>query len=145
LFDEIVREGARRMLAEALQAEVDAYIGQFREERDERGRRLVVCNGCHQPREVLTSAGAVEVVGPRVNDRRIEPGHRSAAAVLLGDPAALVPQDPKITEVRPLLYLHGLSSGDFLPALGQFLGSTVGLSAPVITKLTETWADRDLG
>ena len=128
-----------------MQAEVDAYISQFREERDERGRRLVVRNGCHQPREVLTSAGAVEVVGARVNDRRIEPGHRSAAAVLLGDPAALCRKTPKITEVRPLLYLHGLSSGDFLPALGQFLGSTVGLSAPVITKLTETWADRDLG
>jgi hypothetical protein len=46
---------------------------------------------------------------------------------------------PKITEVRPLLYLHGLPSGDFVPALGQFLGSTAGLSAPVITKLTEEW------
>ena len=60
LIDEIVREGARRMLAEALQAEVDAYIAQFAGERDERGRRLVVRNGSHQPREVLTSAGAVE-------------------------------------------------------------------------------------
>ena len=51
----------------------------------------------------------------------------------------MVPQDPEVTEVLPLLYLHGLSSGDFVPALGQFLGSTTGLSAPVITKLTETW------
>ena len=66
MIDEIVREGARRMLAEALQAEVDAYIAQFREERDDNGRRLVVRNGTHQPREVLTSAGAVEVVAPRV-------------------------------------------------------------------------------
>ena len=48
-------------------------------------------------------------------------------------------EDPKITEVLPLLYLHGLSSGDFVPALGQFLGSSAGLSAAVITKLTETW------
>ena len=46
---------------------------------------------------------------------------------------------PKITEVLPLLYLHGLSSGDFVPALGQFLGSSAGLSAAVITRLTETW------
>ena len=52
LIDEIVREGARRMLAEALQAEVDAYIAQFPGERDEHGRRLVVRNGTHQPREV---------------------------------------------------------------------------------------------
>src|SRR6185312_9297417 len=74
LIDEIVREGARRMLAEALQAEVDAYIARFAADRDERGRRLVVRNGSHQPREVLTSAGAVEVIAPRVNDRRVDPG-----------------------------------------------------------------------
>ena len=60
LIDEIVREGARRMLAEALQAEVDAYIAAFAAERGENGRRLVVRNGYHHSREVLTSAGAVQ-------------------------------------------------------------------------------------
>jgi transposase-like protein len=139
LIDEIVREGARRMLAEALQAEVDAYIAAFRDERDENGRRLVVRNGRHQPREVLTSAGAVEVTAPRVNDRRTDPqtGERCrfSSAIL----PAWCRKTPKITEVLPLLYLHGLSSGDFVPALGQFLGSSAGLSAPVISKLTETW------
>ena len=65
LIDEIVREGARRMLAEALQAEVDAYIARHADERDDDGRRLVVRNGAHQPREVLTSAGAVEVMPVR--------------------------------------------------------------------------------
>src|SRR6266699_1667462 len=73
LIDEIVREGARRMLAEALAAEVDAYIAQFAAEGGEGGRRLVVRNGYHQSREVLTSAGAVEVTVPRVNDRRTDP------------------------------------------------------------------------
>ena len=139
LIDEIVREGARRMLAEALQAEVDAYVAQFRDERDENGRRLVVRNGSHQPREVLTSAGAVEVTAPRVNDRRTDPqtGERCrfSSAIL----PAWCRKTPKITEVLPLLYLHGLSTGDFVPALGQFLGSSAGLSAPVISKLTETW------
>src|SRR6478609_8688066 len=139
LIDELVREGARRMLAEALQAEVDADIAAFSGERDENGRRLVVRNGSHQPREVLTSAGAVEVVAPRVNDRRIDPdtGQRArfASAIL----PAWCRKTPKITEVLPLLYLHGLSTGDFVPALGQFLGSSAGLSAPVIAKLTETW------
>ena len=127
------------MLAEALQAEVDAYIAQFSDERDARGRRLVVRNGCHQPREVLTSAGAVEVVAPRVNDRRVDPdtGQRARFASAILPPWCR--KTPKITEVLPLLYLHGLSTGDFVPALGQFLGSTAGLSAPVITKLTETW------
>ena len=139
LIDELVREGARRMLAEALQAEVDAYIAQFIGERDERGRRLVVRNGTHLPREVLTSAGAVEVVAPRVNDKRIDPdtGERQRFSSAILPPWCR--KTPKITEVLPLLYLHGLSSGDFVPALGQFLGSTAGLSAPVITKLTETW------
>jgi transposase-like protein len=139
LIDQIVREGARRMLAEALRAEVDAYIAQFADQCDEQGRRLVVRNGSHQPREVLTSAGAVEVVAPRVNDRRVDPGtgerHRFCSAIL--PPWAR--KTPKITEVLPLLYLHGLSSGDFVPALGQFLGSSTGLSGSVITKLTETW------
>jgi transposase-like protein len=151
LIDEIVREGARRMLAEALQAEVDAYVGQFTDQRDEGGRRLVVRNGSHQPREVLTSAGAVEVVAPRVNDRRTDPdtGQRCRFSSAILPPWCR--KTPKITEVLPLLYLHGLSSGDFVPALGQFLGSTVGLSGPVITKLTEAWkaeqrsfAERDL-
>ncbi|MEV0701923.1 IS256 family transposase [Saccharopolyspora sp. NPDC050389] len=151
LIDQIVREGARRMLAEALRAEVDAYIAAFADERDEHGHRLVVRNGYHQPREVLTSAGAVEVTAPRVNDRRMDPEtgarRRFASSIL----PAWARKTPKITEVLPLLYLHGLSSGDFVPALGQFLGSAKGLSGPVITKLTEQWkaeqrtfADRDL-
>ena len=60
LIDQIVRDGARQMLAAALQAEVAAYIGQFAGQRDEDGRRLVVRNGTAEPRTVLTSAGAVE-------------------------------------------------------------------------------------
>jgi transposase-like protein len=151
LIDEIVREGARRMLAEALQAEVDAYIAAHAADRDDSGRRLVVRNGCHQAREVLTSAGAVEVTAPRVNDRRTDPqtGERKRFSSAILPPWAR--KTPKITEVLPLLYLHGLSTGDFVPALGQFLGSSAGLSAAVITKLTETWkaeqrafAQRDL-
>ncbi|MGP3921549.1 IS256 family transposase [Nonomuraea sp. 10N515B] len=151
LIDQIVREGARKMLAAALQAEVDAYIAAFADERDEAGRRLVVRNGSHTPREILTAAGAIEVKAPRVNDKRIdeETGERRrfTSAIL----PAWCRKTPQISEVLPLLYLHGLSSGDFVPALGQFLGSSAGLSASVITKLTETWkgeqrvfAERDL-
>ena len=139
LIDELVREGARRMLAEALQAEVEDYIARHVGERDEHGHRLVVRNGHHRPREVLTSAGAVEVVAPRVDDRRVDPdtGQRRRFTSAILPPWCR--KTPKITEVLPLLYLHGLSSGDFVPALGQFLGSSAGLSGPVITKLTETW------
>jgi len=151
VIDEIVREGARRMLAEALQAEVAAYIARFADERDENGCRLVVRNGYHEPREVTTAAGAVQVHAPRVNDKRIDPEtgerQRFSSAILL----AWARKTPRVEQVLPLLYLHGLSSGDFVPALGQFLGSTRGLSAATITKLTETWqaeqkafAQRDL-
>ena len=151
LIDEIVREGARRMLAEALQAEVDAYSAAHAAERDENGRRLVVRNGYHQPREVLTSAGAIEVTVPRVNDKRTDPdtGERKRFSSAIVPPWAR--KTPKITEVLPLLYLHGLSSKDFGPALEGFLGTDAGLSAATITRLTGQWqdearafADRDL-
>src|SRR5437764_15292322 len=120
LIDEIVREGARRMLAEALQAEVDAYIAAHAAERDGNGRRLVVRNGYHQSREILTSAGAVEVTVPRVNDKRTDPdtGERKRFSSAILPPWCRT--TPKVTEVLPL---HGLSSGDFVPALGQFLWS----------------------
>jgi len=134
-----------------LQAEVDVYIAQFGGERDERGRRLVVRNGHHGPRNVLTSAGSIEVVAPRVNDKRADSvtGERTRFSSAILPPWAR--KTPRITEVLPLLYLHGLSSGDFVPALGQFLGSAAGLSSSVVTKLTEQWraeqrafAERDL-
>jgi transposase-like protein len=139
------------MLAEALRAEVDAYVASLAGECDEHGHRLVVRNGYHEPRQVLTSAGAVEVQAPRVNDKRLDPetGERQRFASAILPPWAR--KTPKITEVLPLLYLHGLSSGDFVPALGQFLGTGKGLSAATVTKLTETWkveqrtfAERDL-
>ncbi|WP_143591781.1 IS256 family transposase [Thermoactinospora rubra] len=139
LIDQIVREGARKMLAAALQAEVDAYIAAFADERDEAGHRLVVRNGYHAPRELLTGVGAIEVKAPRVNDKRIDETtgerRRFSSAIL----PAWARKTPQLTEVLPLLYLHGLSSGDFVPALGHFLGSSAGLSASVITRLTETW------
>ena len=151
LIDEIVREGARRMLAAALEAEVDAYIAELAEERDERGRRLVVRNGHHQPREVTTSAGVVEVRAPRVNDKRVDEvtGERRRFSSAILPPWCR--KSPKIAEVLPLLYLHGLSTGDFVPALEQFLGSTAGLSSATVSRLTTQWQadhaafqDRDL-
>jgi putative transposase len=141
LIDEIVREGARRMLAAALEAEVAAYIATHVGEVDGRGRRLVVRNGHAEPRQLLTSAGAVEVRAPRVNDKRVEEttGQRKRfASVIL---PAWCRKSPKITEVLPLLYLHGLSSKDFAPALEGFLGTDAGLSAATITRLTVQWQD----
>lgn len=72
-LDEIVLEGARRMLAAALEAEVDAYIAGLVGQLDERGYRLVVRNGHAEPRTITTAAGRMEVRAPRVDDRRVDP------------------------------------------------------------------------
>jgi transposase-like protein len=139
LLDELAREGARKMLAAALRAEADAYVDSLTEVVDGNGHRLVVRNGHAEPRTVMCAAGAIEVRAPRVNDKRVDEvtgeRQRFSSAIL----PAWCRKSPKITEVLPLLYLHGLSSSDFGPALSQFLGSSAGLSASVITKLTETW------
>jgi putative transposase len=141
MLDEICREGARRMLAAALEAEADAYIAELLAERDEEGHRLVTRNGHAKAREVQTVAGSVEIRQPRVNDRRVDPDSGEP----MGFKSSLIPpwcrRSPKVTEVLPLLYLHGLSSGDFVPALEAFFGSAAGLSASVITRLTKAWAD----
>jgi transposase-like protein len=141
LLDEIVRDGARQMLAAALAAEVAAYVDAHAGEVDENGRRRVVRNGHHYERQVLTAAGAVAVRAPRVNDRRVdsETGERQRfSSVIL---PAWARKSPQMTEVLPLLYLHGLSTSDFGPALEQFLGSGAGLSATTITRLTSQWQD----
>src|SRR4030095_10087286 len=72
-LDQLVREGARRMLAAALEAEVDAYLAAHAAERDEGGRRLVVRTAHARERQVATAAGAVTVHAPRVDDRRVDP------------------------------------------------------------------------
>jgi putative transposase len=141
LLDEIVRDGARQMLEAALKAEVAAYIEQFADRVDDNGRRLVVRNGYHQPRDVLTAAGAVTVVAPRINDKRVDSDsgdrQRFRSAIL----PAWARKSRQMTEVLPLLYLHGLSTGDFGAALQQFLGTGAGLSAASITRLTALWQD----
>jgi len=141
MLDGIVREGARRMLAAALEAEVAAYIAEHAEQLDEDGHRLVVRNGRHRAREVLTSSGAIEVVAPRVNDKRVDAVTGQRKRFSSGILAPWCRKSPKISEVLPLLYLHGLSSLDFGPALEQFLGTGAGLSAASITRLTGQWQD----
>ena len=90
------------MLAEALQAEVDTYVAQFADERDEHGHRLVVRNGSHQPRDVLTSAGRY-VFARRGSTTRARRRHRPAAAVFLGDPAPWARKTPRMLPGRARL------------------------------------------
>ncbi|MCY7289341.1 MAG: transposase, partial [Cryobacterium sp.] len=126
LLDELVRDAARQMLAVALAAEVTAYIEAQVEEVDEHGRRLVVRNGHHVERDVVTAAGPVTVKAPRVSDKRVDEvtGQRKRfASVIL---PAWARKSPRVAEVLPLLYLHGMSTSDFAPALTQFLGTSHG-------------------
>ena len=141
MLDEICREGAQRMLAAALEAEVDVYIAELVGECDGDGHRLVTRNGHARARKIATVAGAVEIRQPRVEDRRVDPvtGERERFKSSLVPPWCR--KSPKVTEVLPLLYLHGLSTGDFVPALEGFFGSAAGLSASVITRLTKAWED----
>ena len=151
-LDALFREGARRMLAVALEAEVEAYIAAHTELVDEHGHRLVVRNGHAPARTLATGVGQVEVVRPRVDDRRLD----AATGQRVQFHSVILPRwcrrSPKVAEVLPLLYLHGLSSMDFVPALEAFFGSNAGLSASVITRLTVQWQaereaflQRDLG
>jgi transposase-like protein len=132
-LDELCRLAAREMLAVALEAERRAYLEAHAQVRDEHGRRLVVGNGHHQPREITTAAGRVEVTAPRVDDRR--DGHQFTSSIL----PPYMRRSPKVTEVLPVLYLRGLSTNDFAPALEGFFGSAAGLSPSTIQRLTEAW------
>jgi putative transposase len=139
-LDELAREGARRMIATALEAEVAEHIERFAEVRGEDGKRLVVRNGHARERRVTVGSGTVAVRAPRVNDKRIdeETGERQrfSSRIL----PAYARRSPKVNDVLPVLYLRGLSTGDFRPALEQLLGEdAAGLSASTISRLCKDW------
>src|SRR5512142_2455900 len=124
------------MIAAALEAEVDEYVSSFVEEVGVDGKRLVVRNGRARERRVTVGAGTVPIRAPRVNDKRVdeETGERKrfSSKIL----PAYARRSPKVTEVLPILYLHGLSTGDFRPALEDLLGEDAsGLSPSTISRL----------
>lgn len=139
-LDELAREGARRMIAAALEVEVEEYVSSFVEDVGEDGKRLVVRNGHARERRVTVGSGTVPVRAPRVNDKRVdeETGKRKRFSSWILPKYAR--RSPKVTEVLPILYLRGLSTGDFGPALRDLLGEdAAGLSPSSIARLTESW------
>ena len=139
-LDELAREGARRMIAAALEVEVEDYLERFAAEVDEDGRRLVVRNGRGRERGLTVGSGTMRLRAPRVNDRRVDPGsgerQRFSSRIL----PAYARRSPKVTDVLPVLYLRGLSTGDFVPALRDLLGEDAsGLSASSVSRLTQAW------
>jgi len=139
-LDEIARDGARQMLMKALEDEVATYLQQHAE-RDAEGHRLVVRNGKAKARKVTCGAGTIEVEAPRVNDKRVDEGgqrERFSSKIL----PPYMRRSPKVAEVLPVLYLRGLSTGDFKPALESLLGQdAAGLSSTNIARLTAVWED----
>ena len=137
-LDELARVGAQRMIAAALQIEVEEYLARFRGERDGAGHAVVVRNGSARPRPVMTGVGPLTLAAPRVNDRRVVDGERQKFTSAILPP--YVRRSPRVESVLPLLYLHGLSSGDFREALPALLGpDAAGLSSSAILRLTNTW------
>jgi len=135
-LDDLAREGARRMIVAALELEVDQYIQQLRHLRDGLGHAMVVRNGRAQERTVQLGGGPVKVRAPRVNDRR--PDQRFTSDIL----PPYMRRSPRLEEALPVLYLLGLSTGDFSEALEALLGpEAAGFSATTITRLLKVWQE----
>src|SRR6202162_2003652 len=138
-LDEIALAGARRMLMAALKTEAADYVERHRAERDAEGRALLVSNVRSKGGKLTLGAGTVELKAPRVNDRRHdEHGQRQRFTSRILPP--YMRRSHKVAEVLPMLYLRGLSTGDFRPALEGLLGEdAAGLSPTNITRLTACW------
>src|SRR5215210_7183395 len=139
-LDELAREGARRIIAAALEAEVGEYVERFAEVRGEDGKRLVVRNGRARERRVTVGSGTVAIRAPRVNDTRVDEQTGERARFSSRVLPAYARRSPKVNDVLPVLYLRGLSTGDFRPALEQLLGEdAAGLSPSTIGRLCKDW------
>lgn len=133
---ELLRDGARQMLASAVEAEVQEFLLQHRSHRDEGGRQRLVRNGYLPERTLQTGLGAIEVRAPRVRDRGKE--IKFSSAIL----PPYLRRTKTIEELLPWLYLKGISTGDFSEALTALLGRDApGLSASTISRLKESWND----
>ncbi len=135
----VLHHGATQMLAQAIKAEVDAYLEAHADLRDEAGRQLLVRNGFLPQRTILTGIGAVEVKQPRVKDRRPASQQEKFSSAIL---PPYLRKTKSIEELIPWLYLKGISTGDFSEALAAILGPQAkGLSAATITRLKAIWAE----
>lgn len=136
-IDDLVKRGAQRMLEAALQAEVENYIQRHSQERDENGHALVVRNGFARERTVQCGAGQIKINAPRVDDKR--EGMKFTSNIL----PPYMRKTPRLEEAVPVLYLRGLSTGDFQEALSTLLGeeNIAGFSPTTVTRLLAIWQD----
>ena len=139
---EVLRNGARALLARAIEAEVADFLGKHADLKTEDGRRRVVRHGHLPEREVMTGIGPVAVRQPRVRDREAA---ADAPGRIRFTPSILPPymrRSKSIETLLPILYLKGISTGDFSEALAALLGEdAAGLSASAIGRLRDGWQD----
>ncbi|MFQ5567899.1 MAG: IS256 family transposase [Paracoccaceae bacterium] len=137
---ELAREGARRMLAEALVAEADAFVASFVEERLPDGRQRVVRHGFGPERQIQTGIGAIEVRRPKVRDRASDAPEAGKARFSSNILPKWARRSPSLDALLPVLYLRGISTGDFQEALSALLGPDApNLSPNVVSRLTAGW------
>ena len=137
---EVLRSGARSLLARAVEAEIAAFLDGHSEARTEEGRRRLVRHGHLPEREIMTGIGPVAVRAPRVRDRTGLGADRIRFSSALLPPYAR--RSKSLEVLIPVLYLKGISTGDFAEALAALLGPDAGgLSASTVARLTEVWAD----
>lgn len=139
VLTEVLRDGAQRMLALAIEAEVESYIAGHARERDGRGHRLVVRNGHLPQRTIQTPLGDLAVRQPRVHDKRTD-----ADGQRIRFTSAILPpylrRTKTMEELIPWLYLKGISTGQFGEALSALLGQEPpNLSANTVCRLNELW------
>ena len=136
---EVLRHGAQRLLAQAVEVEVEQWIADHAHLLDEHGHRQVVRNGYAQPRQVVTGLGPIDVRAPRVHDRRDEPERERFTSSIL---PPYLRKAKSVEQLIPWLYLKGVSTGDFNEALAALVGPDCpGLSASTVTRLKQTWQD----
>jgi transposase-like protein len=137
---EVLRGGARALLAQAVEAEVAAFLDGHADERTDDGRRRLVRHGHLPEREIMTGIGPVGVRAPRVRDRVGLDGERIRFTSAMLPPYAR--RSKSLEALIPILYLKGLSTGDFADALAALLGPDAGgLSAATVARLKDVWAD----
>ena len=133
-LDELARLGAQEMLMKALENEVAEYVQRHACEVDENGKRTVVRNGKMPGRNIVSGVGPLEIEQPRIDDRR--PGSKFTSQIL----PPFLRRMPSVDSLIPVLYLKGISTGDFREALTAILGDNVaGLSATNIVRLKSEW------
>jgi transposase-like protein len=138
LLDQLVRRGAQQLLQQAIETEVQDFLQQHQDRRDEHGNRLVVGNGHKKSRHIVTGAGILEVQQPRVRDNSPAKDQRVQFSSAILPP--YLRRSKAIEEFIPWLYLKGISTGDFSEALKTLLGEQAkGLSANVVVRLKEQW------